>query len=161
MFHNILVCVDDSLHAERALGEAIDLALAGRGRITLLTSVPRPPIWAASPATIGAVEPLASELQREAEATLRTAVERVPKEIPVTTVLSQKPIREALLKRLSCGGYDLLVMGSRGRGALTASVLGSVSHFALNHANVPVLIVHADGERGEREPEPEALSTVA
>jgi Universal stress protein family len=38
-------------------------------------------------------------------------------------------------------------MGSRGRGALAASVLGSVSHFALNHNSVPVLIVHSrDGE---------------
>jgi hypothetical protein len=39
------------------------------------------------------------------------------------------------------------VLGSRGRGALAASLLGSVSHYALNHGRVPVLIVHAsDGD---------------
>jgi hypothetical protein len=38
-------------------------------------------------------------------------------------------------------------MGSRGRGALSASVLGSVSHYALNHSAIPVLIVHEDTER--------------
>ena len=32
------------------------------------------------------------------------------------------------------------------RGALTASILGSVSHYALNHSEVPVLIVHAEEE---------------
>jgi hypothetical protein len=38
-------------------------------------------------------------------------------------------------------------MGSRGRGALTASLLGSVSHYALNHSRVPVLVVHAQEAR--------------
>ncbi len=51
------------------------------------------------------------------------------------------------MERLKTGEYDLLVMGSRGRGALTASVLGSVSHFALNHSHVPVLIVHTPEAR--------------
>ena len=63
--------------------------------------------------------------------------------MPVTTILSEKPIREVLMEQLRAGTYDLLVMGSRGRGALSSSVLGSVSHYALNHAGVPVLIIHA------------------
>lgn len=147
MFHNLLVCVDGSEHAERALAEAIDIATAGRGRLTLLTAIPRPPYWAASPATAAAVEPLSADLAQEAENALKAAVARIPDAIPVTTILSEKPIRTALTERLATGQHDLLVMGSRGRGGLTASVLGSVSHYALNHAPVPVLIVHADGRR--------------
>jgi nucleotide-binding universal stress UspA family protein len=146
MFHNLLVCVDGSVHADRALDEAIDLAEAGGGRLTILTAVPRPPYWAATPATLAAVEPLVADLAREAQEALRQAVDRVPDTIPVTSILSRKPIREALIDRLRSGEHDLLVMGSRGRGALTASFLGSVSHFALNHATVPVLIIHTEEE---------------
>ncbi len=133
MFRNILVCVDDTVHARHALDQAIDLAEAGNSRLAILTAISRPPYWATSPATVAAVEPLAVELERDAKRTLNTAVDRVPQSIPVTTILSRKPIREALLDRLQTGEYDLLVLGSRGRGALSASILGSVSHFALNH----------------------------
>jgi nucleotide-binding universal stress UspA family protein len=146
MFHNILVCVDGSVHAERALREAIDLATASHGRLTILTAIPRPPYWAASTVAVAAIEPLASELSQEARQHLRHAVDRVPLSIPVTSILSEKPIREAIMDRLRTGHHDLLVMGSRGRGALTASVLGSVSHYALNHSQVPVLIIHADAD---------------
>jgi nucleotide-binding universal stress UspA family protein len=143
MFHNILVCVDGSVHSERALDEAIDIATAGHGRLTLLTSIPKPPVWACTPATASAMEPLSEELRQEAKSALERAVALVPDSVSVTTILSEKPIREALMARLKSGDHDLVVMGSRGRGALTASVLGSVSHYALNHSAVPVLIIHS------------------
>jgi nucleotide-binding universal stress UspA family protein len=146
MFRDILVCVDGSPQSDQALSQGIDLATAERSRLTLLTAVPRPPYWACSPMTIAAAEPLAADLAREAQAALRAAVDQVPDSIPVTTIFSQEPIREALTRRLKTGKHDLVVMGSRGRGALTASVLGSVSHFALNHSDIPVLIVNADGQ---------------
>jgi nucleotide-binding universal stress UspA family protein len=147
MFHNILVCVDGSVHAERALEESIDLAVAGQARLTILTAIPRPPYWAAAPGTIPSLEPLTTDLARDSRRTLRAAVERVPESVPVTSILSEKPIREALIQRLRSGDHDLLVMGSRGRGAFTASVLGSVSHYALNHSPVPVLIVRTVQDR--------------
>jgi nucleotide-binding universal stress UspA family protein len=146
MFHNILVCVDGSVHADRALDEAIDLATASHGRLTILTAIPKPPYWATSPATAGAVEPLAEEMRHEAEKALAAAVAKIPETISVTTVLSEKPVREALMARLRDSCYDLVVMGSRGRGALSSSFLGSVSHYALNHSAVPVLIIHAPND---------------
>jgi nucleotide-binding universal stress UspA family protein len=165
VFHNILVCVDGSCHAKRALGEAIDLAQAGHGRLTILTAIPRPRYWATNPMSAPAVEPLAEQLRHEAESALNAAVARVPQSLPVTTILTDKPIREALTARLQTGEYDLLVLGSRGRRALSASVLGSVSHFALNHIGVPVLIVHSPDQAAQAEadvPEPaQQVATVA
>jgi nucleotide-binding universal stress UspA family protein len=149
MFRNILVLVDGSPHADRALSEAIDLATAERSRLTILTAVPRPPYWACTPATAAGIEGLIAELRKEAEETLRAAVARVPLNLPVTKILTEEPIRDAMIDRIASGEHDLVVMGSRGRGALSASVLGSVSHYALNHSHVPVLIVHADGETAE------------
>lgn len=149
MFHNILVAVDASRPAERALNEAIDLAAAGNGRLTILVAIPRPPAWASTPATAAACEPLSFELEAEAVEALRRAVDRVPNEVPLTKILTREPIRAALRRQIASGKHDLLVMGSRGRGALAASLLGSVSHFALNHSPIPVLIVHAAKETEE------------
>ena len=161
MFRNILVCVDGSAHSERALTEAIDLADAERSRLTILTSVPRPPYWACSPTTAGGIESLAADLAAEAKAALAAAVNRVPASIPVTKILTSEPIRDALMARLKSGEHDLVVMGSRGRGALSASFLGSVSHYALNHCQVPVLIVHTEGEAAPDAAESEAPAPAA
>ena len=155
MFRSILVCVDGSRQADGALSEAIDLADCQHAKLTLLTAISRPPYWANTPMTAAAgIEPMGPELQHEAEATLRAAVDRVPETIPVTTILSEDPIREALICQIRSGRYDLVVLGTRGRGALSAAMLGSVSHYALNHSDVPVLIVCADCAEGEEDPEP-------
>lgn len=144
MFRNILVANDGSRHAERALSEAIDLAEASSGRLTILTAVPRPPSWSATPVAVAVAQGLHDDLLRESQRVLREAVERVPASIPVTKILTEAPIRQALLKQARSGCHDLLVMGSRGRGAVSASLLGSVSHYALNHSPIAVLVVHAD-----------------
>jgi nucleotide-binding universal stress UspA family protein len=146
MFRNILVAVDGSRHADKALSEAIDLATTNCGRLTILTAIPRPPAWAVSPVAVAAVQTLGADLEREFGEVLCAAVDRVPASVPVTKLLTPEPIRHALLKRMKCGEHDLLVMGSRGRGAVTASLLGGVSHYVLNHSSIPVLIVHADDD---------------
>jgi nucleotide-binding universal stress UspA family protein len=87
------------------------------------------------------------EARSWAEGVLRQARDRVPDDLPVATVLTEQPIRTALIEQIERGGHDLLVMGSRGRGAVSAALLGSVSHYVLNHSPVPVLIVHAGTAR--------------
>jgi nucleotide-binding universal stress UspA family protein len=161
LFHNILVSIDGSPHSDEALRQAIDIALADRSRVTLLTAVRRCPAWAYSPVSAAAVQQLATDLEREAQRVMCQAVERVPQSVPVTKIVTHKPIRTALMRRIKSGHHDLLVMGSRGRGGLKASLLGSVSHYVLGHSPIPVLIAQApgDGARpgdGHARPRPEA-----
>jgi nucleotide-binding universal stress UspA family protein len=152
VFRNILVSVDGSKHSDRAMAEAIDIATSSRARLTIITAVPPTRSWVYTPANAAALESLADDLERESEDILRDAVARVPESIPVTKILTHDPIRKALLRQMESGTHDLLVMGSRGRGAVSSSLLGSVSHFALNHSRIPVLVVHDERE----DPAPEA-----
>ena len=94
---------------------------------------------------------LIADHRAQAEAILRDARERVPDDLPVTTVLTEQSIRSVLLRQIKDGDHDLVVIGSRGRGAVRSALLGSVSHYVLNHCPVPVLIVHAERSR-EAEP---------
>ena len=142
MFHNILVAVDGSQHADQALSHAIDLAESEHARLTLMTAVAAPPsvtYFGASGESVGA---LCQDAEREAKAILRRARDRVPEDVSVTTILSRRSIDMALIRQISDGHHDLVVMGSRGRGAVRSALLGSASHYVLHHSPVPVLIVH-------------------
>jgi nucleotide-binding universal stress UspA family protein len=160
MFRNILVSVDGSPDSERALNEAIDLAKLSNARLTILTAIVHPASWAYSGINAGAAQQVAGELEQEAKQILHDAEQRVPQEISVTTILSSDPIRQALLKRIDEGQHDLVVMGSRGRGAVASTVLGSVSHHMLHHSPVPVLIVHAQ-PGGDEQPADSEPATAA
>jgi nucleotide-binding universal stress UspA family protein len=143
MFHNILVAVGGSADADAALAHAIDLAESEHSRLTLMTAVAELP----PTAYLMAGEQTAELLERapdQAEAVIRQARDRVPADLPVTTVLSEQPIRVALMRQIRDGHHDLVVIGSRGRGAGRAALLGSVSHYVLHHSPIPVLIVHAE-----------------
>lgn len=144
MFHRILVAVDGSANSERALAEAIDLAQAQSARLDILVAIPH----TSGLVSLGGADParLALELQAEYEAIAQRAVDAVPATVPVGRIVTFEPVRDALLTRLSAGPFDLLVMGSRGRGAVRSTLLGSVSHHVLNHSPVPVLVVHTSTE---------------
>jgi nucleotide-binding universal stress UspA family protein len=143
MFHNILVALDGSRDAEDALTQAIDLAEREHARLTLLSALITPPAVAYAGISGTAAARIAADAESETEAVLRRALERVPDDVSVTRVLSRRPARQAIVKQLSEGGHDLVIMGSRGRGAVRAALLGSVSHYVLNHSSAPVLIVRA------------------
>lgn len=148
MFRNILVAIDGSPDSDQALTQAIDLAESQHSRLTIFSAVVTPP----TSAYIGGGGAVAATLARDAEAEtetiLRTAAHRVPDQVSFSTVLSSEPVRIALIHQIKVGAHDLVVMGSRGRGAVRSVLLGSVSHHVLHHSPIPVLIVHADPERG-------------
>ena len=157
MFHNILVAVDGSADADAALAHAIDLAESEHTRLTLMTAVAEPPptAYLIAGEEIGH---LSEDAHRRAQAVIRQARERVPADLPVATVLSEQPIRLALIRQLKEGHHDLVVMGSRGRGAVRAALLGSVSHYVLHHSPVPVLIVHAEQSAAAKDRQPATIT---
>jgi nucleotide-binding universal stress UspA family protein len=157
VFRNILVAVDGSAHADRALSEAIDIARGSNARLTIITAVTEPRTGVTMALAAGAAAGLGPALLREADRVVRAAADRVPDDISVTTILTEHPIRAAIMARIREGHHDLVVMGSRGRGTVRSAVLGSVSHHVLHHSPVPVLIVHADPEP---EPDGDAVDTV-
>lgn len=144
MFRNILVAVDGSPDADEALSQAIDLAASEHSRLTVLTGVAGPPAMAYFGSTAGLA---VQDAEDEAEQILRRARDRVPGDLPVTTVLVGRPVGPSVIRQITYGHHDLVVMGSRGRGAVRSALLGSVSHSVLNHSPVPVLIVHGEQSR--------------
>jgi nucleotide-binding universal stress UspA family protein len=155
MFHNILVAIDGSKHADQALTHAIDLAESEHARLTLITAVADLPGPAYLMPGVG-IGTLIEDARAEAVAILRRARDRVPDDLPVTTRVIDKPTRTAIICQIREGCHDLVVMGSRGRGAVRSTLLGSVSHYVLHHSPVPVLIVHAEQAR-----EAQSLEAVA
>lgn len=137
MFRSILVAWDGSDHAKRALAEAVDVARTQDARLTLLTVAAPIRVWP------GYVPPISeAELDDAAKEILAEGEALVPDGIAVSGRTTAGHPGMTLLERAKAADHDLIVMGSRGRGAVRSAVLGSVSHFVLNHATVPVLIVH-------------------
>jgi nucleotide-binding universal stress UspA family protein len=112
VFRDILVVVQASPAGTHVLHEAIELAQSARGRLTILTPVPRPPAWVSTPMTAGACEPLARELEQEAVRSLAAARDAVPGEMPLTTILTRRRLCDAVCARLADHAHDLLVLGA-------------------------------------------------
>ena len=140
MFKSILVAWDGSEHAKRALAQAVDLARTQDARLTLLTVAAPIHAWP------GYVPPISeADLISAAEKILAEGEALVPDGIPVSGRTTAGDPGTELLKRAAAADHDLIVMGSRGRGAVRSAVLGSVSHFVLNHTSAPVLVIHDGG----------------
>ena len=144
MFGNILVAIDGSPDADRALGHAVDLAEVTNARLTIFSAVPAPPPLIYATPGASALADIQEKSREETESIMRAALETVPSAVSVTTVVKDEPVKPALIEQLEAGRHDLVVMGSRGRGSIRSVLLGSVSQHVLHHARVPALIVHAD-----------------
>jgi nucleotide-binding universal stress UspA family protein len=144
MFRQLLVAFDGSSHAQRALDEAIDLAQANNGRLTVMAVVPKSNRWAAS---FGYEVPIdrndvSDQVERDYQTMLDAAVDTVPDDLPVTKVLKHGTAGREIVEEAGASDHDLIVIGSRGRGEVRSLLLGSVSRRVLHASPVPVLVVH-------------------
>jgi len=143
VFRNVLVPVDGSGPAGRALEEAVDLVTVTNARLTVMTCMPAPSRsrFGGGPAFGVDLEDL-HEAELEYRALLDAAVDDLPARLPVTTILSQGRPAEAIVGQARTGMHDLIIMGSRGHGDMHSLLLGSVSHQVLHTSPAAVLIVH-------------------
>lgn len=142
MFGDVLVPIDGSRPAGLALAEAVDLVVATRARLTVMTCM-SPAMARHGPGyALGVDLHDVRDAEREFQALLDAAVSRLPADLPVTTVLHRGRPADAIVAQARVAAHDLIVMGSRGRGDMRALLLGSVSHQVLHTSPAAVLIVH-------------------
>lgn len=146
MFFNILVCVERSPSARKAVEEAVDLARAQNSKLTLMSVAP--PV--SGFVTLGGVsnEQMTAEVEQWADRNVAEAAASLPDDVVAHTLRRSGHVGEEIVKELDRGGYDLVVLGSRGRGAAREGLLGSVNGYVHFHSHVPVLSVPADEEAG-------------
>ncbi len=91
---------------------------------------------------------VAAEARTLAEQQLKLAVEEVPgaDAVPCRTLAVHGPAAQVLVE--AARDAVLLVVGSRGHGALSRAVLGSVSSSVLHHSSGTVAVVPATAEVG-------------
>jgi nucleotide-binding universal stress UspA family protein len=137
MYERVLVAVDHSEVAQRALTAAKDLGLLSKGEVWVLHLREREVI-----AQLGDVP---SESAADAESPVGAAVEALTQagvtahgEVRDTTFGHAAREIMADAKEHDVG---VIVMGSRGRGDLTGLVLGSTAHKVIHLADRPVLVV--------------------
>ncbi len=143
MLANILVAVDGSSHAKKALDLAVGLAKTMGSHITIIYVVHARIYLAVQEAGVNtAIQNLIEDLKEYGKKVLEEAkVTAQEAGVQVDTLLVRGFPAEEILKKSEAGKYDMIVIGSRGRTSAKALLLGSISDSVSHHAKCPVLIV--------------------
>lgn len=146
MYKRILVTLDQSELAERALPHAVAVAQAMSAAIELISVVPA--LDAETMRTAGAAYDWsgATEQTQEYLAGIRARIEEA--EVVAKIAVRQGDVAEQILAHCTATGCDLIVMSTHGRSGLGRWVYGSIADRVLRYADVPVLLVRAT-EPGE------------
>lgn len=142
MINNILVAIDGSAQANRALDLALDLAKKYSAKTMLLAVVP--PVFLPIPSLnvmkSQAITDASAELESSFRAVISKAEEKTRKLATpgVFTKLEHGNPDEVIIKTAEFGKFDIIVIGSRGH---RGYALGSVSSRVAENAPCPVLIV--------------------
>ncbi|MFD6878605.1 MULTISPECIES: universal stress protein [unclassified Streptomyces] len=131
----IVVGVDGSESSRKALRWALTQARRQNAAVEAITG------WT-FPATSSWIPVPASDLEAAARQALADTVEQerhTAPEVPLDTRIAQGHPAHVLVD--TANGADLLVVGCRGLGGLTGTLLGSVSRYCVEHATCPVVVM--------------------
>jgi len=148
MFKNILVAVDGSKHAKRAIVIATDMAQRYKSRLQFIT-VTKPPPKHISDELKHYIE--IENLKGKPEDLVSDAVQKVLTDAAkharkkgvkeVRTVAQNGPVARTIIGYAKRQKTDVIVMGCRGLGDIEGMLLGSVSHKVVSLADCAVMTV--------------------
>lgn len=139
MVKHIVVPIDGSSHALKALASAKELALS-------LKEAPKLTVLHVNPAVAINEPPLGVDLdQRIAEEGVQVleSVDKLLEDLPggYERIVYHGDPGKLICKVAKEQGADLIVMGTRGLNLMKEMLLGSVSHYVLQHAGCPVMTI--------------------
>jgi nucleotide-binding universal stress UspA family protein len=143
MFSTILVAVDGSPFAEKALKCAVDLTKKYGAKLIILHIVLRR-FYAVTPSEAGvlATTVFVKEMEAEGQEIIKKAEDYAKSEgVNYVCRLVQGVPADEIVKAATVEGADLIVIGNRGLTEVRAFLLGSVSDKVSHHAKCPILIV--------------------
>jgi nucleotide-binding universal stress UspA family protein len=136
----IVIATDGSPQAREAVEYGLDLAAEEHADAVLLQVMP-PVDWARLDRG-GVVHPLSEVVRLQRAPALEDAERRAfARGVAARSeIVAGNPADEIVAYADSIGA-DLIVMGSRGRGAVAGTLLGSVSRDVLHESRTPVVVV--------------------
>jgi nucleotide-binding universal stress UspA family protein len=134
----IMIATDGSEHAGDALGVAIELAKDAGAKLEILSVRPQRPAGraGAGPPMLEVEEQGGAEHIAEAAATSAAAAG-----VDATAHTAHGDVVDCICDASSTLDAELLVVGTRGHGAVSGALLGSVSHALIKRSQIPVTIV--------------------
>jgi nucleotide-binding universal stress UspA family protein len=144
-FQKLLVPVDFSEASSHAVRQAVALARAGAGKVTLLHVSLAPELYYGDLAAYGFVVPeTTTNVRNQVRAEGMKALEKLRAEecggVDVALLAREGYAPDEICAEAAQGGYDLVVMGTHGRTGITRALLGSVTERVLRHCKTPVLV---------------------
>jgi len=139
----VLVAVDDSPASVQATAFAVELAAEHHAKLVFVHVVPTVDLVTADDEEVVGVlhEPGGREQVILDDAALAAADRGV---LATTALLPGTAPAQEIVAHGESNDVDLIVIGSRGRGAVRRTLLGSVSIGVLRKSPRPVLVVHGD-----------------
>lgn len=143
---SIVVGVDGSPHADRALQWAARQAVAEHRPLTLVHAIHavNPSFVDAAIVDAGTAKSVLDVAGRKVLDDARSSIEWALPELDIHEVFDLADPRAVLLQHSEDAA--MVVVGSRGRGQLRSLLLGSVSVALVRHAHCPLVVVRHDGE---------------
>lgn len=130
MIKKLLVAVDGSPEAEKAAKYAFKLGKAYDASVTVLN-------------VIGVEPPIEREDERKSKAIL-SHITKMAKGAKANCKVKSRIdpiIHRGIIEEAEEGGYDLIIIGSKGLTGIKRMAMGSVAENVVRHANCPVTVV--------------------